>query len=179
MIMNLPMPCKMPSFGLRGLRSITSTSGGSVASATAGAPSVTKFIHRIIAGNNGNGKTPADPRRVQALFTTLKDAKAWFDKGSAIFVDTRFREDYEAGHIQGALSLCFEQLDELYDQVLGQVSKDRLIVTYCSDPECASAVKLADALVARGHTRVVILLEGLPGWMGAGYPVVSGKEPGR
>lgn len=118
------------------------------------------------------------PKKIlQALFTTLADAKACYDKKSAIFLDGRAPIDYEAEHISGAVSLFSERLDELYEQVLSSIPKDRLIVTYCSDPECTEAIKLADTLVARGHTRVVILLEGLPGWKDAGYPVATGKDP--
>jgi len=114
------------------------------------------------------------PKKIEALFTTLEDAKECFDKKSAVFVDARPEEDFKAGHIPGALSLDYSRIEELYDTVLGSMPKDRLIITYCSDPECQTAVKLADALVLRGHTRVVIMLEGFPAWEKAGYPVASG-----
>lgn len=115
--------------------------------------------------------------KVEALFTTLEDAKSVFDSKAAIFLDSRPIEDYEAEHISGALSLYCENFDELYTKVLEAFPKDKIIVTFCSDPECKEAIKLADALVARGHTKVVILLEGLPGWKDAGYPTTNGREP--
>lgn len=114
-------------------------------------------------------------KKVQALFTNLADAKLLFESGSAVFVDSRPIEDYEAEHIKGSLSLYCEKLDDLYESVMGDLPKNKVIVTYCSDPECQEAIKLADGLVAHGHTKVVILLEGLPGWKDAGYPCVSGK----
>jgi len=117
-------------------------------------------------------------RKIQALFTNLNDAKACFDNKSAIFLDSRAVEDFEAEHIAGALWLGFESVEEDYQKVLGKIPKDRLLVTYCSDVQCASAIKLADALVALGHTRVVIMLEGLPGWRDAGYPTSSGMKAG-
>jgi rhodanese-related sulfurtransferase len=122
-----------------------------------------------------NAAKPSPKPKAEALFTTLTDAKACYDAGSAIFIDGRHPDDYAAEHIPGAISLYSEELDKLYDQVLGSVPKDRLIITYCSDPECTEAMKLGDALVARGHTRVVILQEGLPGWKDAGYPTITGK----
>ena len=111
-----------------------------------------------------------EPEPVQALFTTLEDAKSLFVEGSAIFLDARPVEDYNYEHIKGAKWLYSEQIDQLYQKTLGRISKDRIIITYCSDPECTSAVELADALLARGHKKVVILLEGLPGWKDAGWP---------
>jgi rhodanese-related sulfurtransferase len=115
------------------------------------------------------------PKKAEALFTTLPDAKALFDRKSAIFVDARHAEDYSVEHIPGAVSLFAEDLDARYEAVFHGIPKDRTIVTYCSDPQCEMAAKLADALVARGHTKVFILLEGLPGWKNAGYPTISGS----
>ena len=119
---------------------------------------------------------PASPKKIEALFTTLPDSKALWDKKAAVFVDARHKEDYDAEHIEGAVSLYAEELDKLYTGVLGGVPKDRTIVTYCSDPQCETAITLADALVARGHTHVLILLEGLPGWKDAGYPATAGAK---
>jgi len=116
------------------------------------------------------GSLQASAKRIGALFTTLPDAKALFDRKAAIFIDARHSEDYDLEHIPGAVSLFVEDLDKLYEGALGAVPKDRTLVTYCSDPQCGTATKLADALAARGYTRVLILLEGLPGWKGAGYP---------
>ena len=122
---------------------------------------------------------PAPAKQEAGFVDSIQSAKSYFDDSSALFLDARPPEDYEAGHIAGAVSLYFEKLDELYNSVLGKVPKDRLIITYCSDPECKSGLKLADALVGKGFTRVLIFLEGLPGWKDAGYPTASGKEPGR
>jgi rhodanese-related sulfurtransferase len=116
--------------------------------------------------------------KIEALFTTLEDAKDCFDRGNAIFLDARPIEDYESEHIKGALRLSRESFAEDQERVLFSVSKDQLIVTYCDDPECATAIRLADSLVASGYTRVVIMLEGLPGWKAAGYPTARGKETG-
>jgi rhodanese-related sulfurtransferase len=115
----------------------------------------------------------AKPKKIEALFTTLPDAKALFDKKAALFIDARHREDYDVEHIPGAKSMFVDDVGKLDDSVLGGVPKDRTIVTYCSDPQCETAIKVADALAARGHTRVFILLEGLPGWKDAGYPTTK------
>jgi rhodanese-related sulfurtransferase len=123
--------------------------------------------------------SPAAPAAVkhEALFTSLTDAKALFDAKDAVFVDARHQADYEAEHIAGARDLFVDEVGTLYEGALGGVPKNRTIVTYCSDPRCDAAIKLADALVARGHTRVFILLEGIPGWRDAGYPTAKGGTP--
>lgn len=145
-----------------------------VASAAVPTPSVSPKPQK----RGSEGKPQPAPKKIQALFTNLEDAKACFDSKSAIFLDARLSEDYEAEHITGAMWLCYESVEEDYAKVMSQLPKDRLLITYCSDQQCASAIKLADALVARGHTRVVIMLEGLPGWKDAGYPTTTGREAG-
>ena len=41
----------------------------------------------------------------QVARTSPEDARKAFDDGSALFVDVRGTEDYERGHIPGALSI--------------------------------------------------------------------------
>lgn len=38
-------------------------------------------------------------------FISMETAKAHFDAGDAMFVDTRSREDYERSHVPGALAM--------------------------------------------------------------------------
>ncbi len=122
--------------------------------------------------------SPNRSQRPEAPFTTLKEAKALFKGGSALFVDARALEDYEAGHIRGAVSLYYDDVDQLYPGTIGRLPKTVSIVVYCSEPDCESAVRVGDRLLAMGHRRTMILLEGLPGWKNAGLPIVTGKEPG-
>jgi rhodanese-related sulfurtransferase len=140
------------------------------------APVAPNQTHLAVPVTEVKGVPQQSRKDAQALFTTLDDAKALFDKNAAIFLDGRPAVDYEVEHIQGAVSLFTEDVDNLCAKVLGNVPKDKVIVTYCSDPECVEAMKLADALVAKGFTKVVILLEGLPGWKEAGYPTAKAKE---
>lgn len=118
-------------------------------------------------------------KQAKALFINLADAKALYDKNVAVFVDSRLPIDYEAEHIPGSVNIFCDDVDERYAEVLGKIPKDTVIITYCSDPECMESIKLADALVAKGFTRVVILLDGLPGWKDVGYPTVKDNNKNR
>lgn len=110
------------------------------------------------------------PVKLQALFTNLGDAKKLYDKGGALFIDARHSEDFDEEHIRGAVNLYAEDFNQLYEHVLGKVDKNRTIITYCSDPQCDTSIKLGDMLAANGYKHVLILLEGLPGWKDSGYP---------
>jgi 3-mercaptopyruvate sulfurtransferase SseA len=69
--------------------------------------------------------TEADVPRV-----TVQDAKAAFDGGEAIIVDVRSQAAYEAGHVDGALSI---PLNEFETNIAGiDLPKDQWIITYCT-----------------------------------------------
>ncbi len=93
------------------------------------------------------------------------------DDGDVIVLDVRPGEEYEAGHIPGAISV---PLDEL-EQKLVSLPKDSEIVAYCRGPYCVLAPQALELLLSHGF-RARRLEEGLPEWRQAGLPVAVGKE---
>lgn len=93
----------------------------------------------------------------------------YFQSDSAIFLDSRPIEDYRQGHIPGAMAMPIEKLDQ---QQVAKIPKNRLLITYCSDPGCHLALDLAYALLDFGYGPVLVFNEGLREWRSAGYPVV-------
>ena len=80
-------------------------------------------------------------------------------EGAVVLVDVRPREEYEAGHIEGARSI---PIDELEDR-LAELPADREIVAYCRGPFCAYANQAVRRLRATGR-RARRLEEGWPEW---------------
>lgn len=93
-------------------------------------------------------------------------------RGEAIVVDLRPGEEYEAGHLPGALSI---PLDELRSR-LADLPDDVEIVAYCRGPYCALAPTGVGLLRGAGR-RARRLEEGFPEWRLAGLPVVTGTLP--
>jgi len=60
----------------------------------------------------------------------LEDAKAAFDNGSAIIVDVRSEQAFEASHIPGAINIQLGEF-ETNPTELG-LPKDQWIITYCT-----------------------------------------------
>jgi len=56
------------------------------------------------------------------------DAKAALDAGTAVFVDVRSAQEYEQGHIPGALSIPSAELEDR----LGELDPNAWIITYCT-----------------------------------------------
>lgn len=98
-------------------------------------------------------------------------AKQIFDNATALFVDARTRDNYDDGHIPGAVSLPVGQFDELIDAFMDQHDIEQPIVTYCSGRTCEDSHNLAQLLMDIGYGDVQVLIDGYPGWQAKGYPV--------
>jgi rhodanese-related sulfurtransferase len=89
--------------------------------------------------------------------------------GDVVVVDVRPREEYEAGHIEGARSIPLEELEDR----LAELPVDREVVAYCRGPFCAFAHEAVRRLRAEGR-RARRLEEGWPEWRLAGQ--VHGRD---
>ncbi len=92
--------------------------------------------------------------------------------GEVTVLDVRPREEYEAGHIPGAISIPLDDLEAR----LAELPTDSEIVAYCRGPYCLYAPTAVEIL--RNHGRIARrLVDGFPEWRLAGLPVTTGVEP--
>ncbi len=66
----------------------------------------------------------------EVLRTTVEDAKAAFDNGTAILVDVRAPSSFEMSHISGAINISLSDI-ELNPTSL-KLDKNQWIITYCT-----------------------------------------------
>ena len=98
-------------------------------------------------------------------------AKYIFDKDEALFVDARSQNDYDNGHIPGAVSLPVGRFEERIESFLNRYPAEQPIVTYCSGRTCEDSHNLAQFLSDVGFTNVRVFIDGFPGWEAEGYPI--------
>jgi rhodanese-related sulfurtransferase len=79
--------------------------------------------------------------------------------GDVVLIDVRPRQEFDAGHIEGARSIPIE---ELHDR-LAELPADREIVAYCRGPFCAYAHDAVRRLNAAGRP-ARRLQDGWPEW---------------
>ena len=99
---------------------------GCQTASTNGVDTVT--AQNTVKGNNATPPPPSATPADDAPRITLADAKAAFDAGSAVFVDTRAATAYNDEHIKGALNIPKDKLAEK----IGDLPKDKKIIAYCS-----------------------------------------------
>ncbi|MGH3554950.1 MAG: ArsR/SmtB family transcription factor [Mycobacterium sp.] len=115
--------------------------------------------------------TATELLRTDAEAVTRDELLVRAERGEVTVIDVRPREEYEAGHIPGAISI---PLDELPTR-LAELPADTDIVAYCRGAYCVlapDAVRLADT-----HGRAVRrLTDGMLEWRLAGLPVATGTD---
>jgi rhodanese-related sulfurtransferase len=100
-------------------------------------------------------------------------ARALLGDPTIVFVDCRAADQFQSGHISGALSMPSDR--ELPSAALALLRGAQTIIAYCdARGGCESSQRLAARLRELGLPDVRILSDGLPGWLQANYPAESG-----
>jgi rhodanese-related sulfurtransferase len=80
-------------------------------------------------------------------------------RGGVVLVDVRPREEFAAGHIDGAQSIPIDELERR----LSELPDDREVIAYCRGPFCAYAHE-AVRMLERSGRRALRLDDGWPEW---------------
>lgn len=108
------------------------------------------------------------------LTVPLEEARTLFFSGEAVFIDARSSELYQFGHILGARSLPWEELDAYVEKVTRDLAAETTIITYCDGEACGLSRELALELEARGYRKVRVLVNGWSLWLSHELPVAVG-----
>ena len=106
----------------------------------------------------------------EPMMASLEFTKYFFDNKKAVFVDARESEEFEIGHIAGAINIPFDYYDEYMD-IIDALKYDDVFIIYCSGGECSLSLDLADVFFSdKAFENVFVFESGLPAWQDAGYP---------
>jgi rhodanese-related sulfurtransferase len=97
---------------------------------------------------------------------TMDELKKRLRDKDVLVLDVRPPEEFDAGHIRGALSMPVGQLKRR----LRELPKNKEIVAYCRGQYCSFAPEAVRYLTDKGY-RAKLLREGLPDWASAGLPL--------
>jgi len=104
----------------------------------------------------------------------LTQAKTLFDI-NGLFIDGRNREEYEKGHIKGAINIPYEEFTKLTieekKEMMKKYNKNGVIVCYCDGGGCDVSIDLGYEFAKIGFNSVNIYLGGYAEWKSKGYPV--------
>ena len=100
---------------------------------------------------------------------TLPELRRLVREGEVTVIDVRPQDEYEAGHIPGAVSIPVAELKRR----LRDLPKRREVIAYCRGPYCVFALEAVTLLRKHGF-KARRAEDGLPAWRDAGLPMVTG-----
>ena len=109
------------------------------------------------------------------LDISFEEAKKLFMEKSALFIDARSMDEYVKGHILGARSLSWHDVDQRFIEVTEDISPDTVIITYCEGVNCELSCDLALFLLDMGFSNVRVLSDGWTEWNKSHLPVEKGN----
>lgn len=83
-------------------------------------------------------------------------------------LDARPAEEFRTGHLAGALSHPWKDVD---DGKIPLPPPDGPTVLYCANEFCEDALRLGRLLLERGDADVAVLIQGYDGWWNRRWPV--------
>jgi rhodanese-related sulfurtransferase len=108
-------------------------------------------------------------------FITLAEAEDLFARAGAVFIDSRSREEFAAGHVPGALNIPLEESKQGLSGANLPYPQGQTLVVYCEGGDCQTSLSLAKLIHEQGFRDIRIFTGGWTGWSAAGLPV----EPPR
>ena len=97
------------------------------------------------------GKDKENDQGAVYVNITAEEAKQIMDSEEGyIILDVRTQEEYDGGHIPGAIVISHEEIAEKAEEVL--TDKDQLILVYCRSGRRSKLA--AEALVELGYTNI-------------------------
>lgn len=113
-------------------------------------------------------KVIKDFRADKTIFesVTIDELLIKIKKQNVILLDVRPKEEYNSGHIKGALSIPIENLESS----LKLLPKNAEVIAYCRGPFCVFADEAVKILLKKKY-KAKRLEEGFPDWKLKGLPI--------
>ena len=88
-----------------------------------------------------------------------------------VWLDPRTLKEYEEGHVPGAISLPFPEIERSYESRLRSAAS---IVVYDTNWNDVIAVSASKRLMELGHSNVYTLKGGIEAWIADGQSIATG-----
>jgi rhodanese-related sulfurtransferase len=116
---------------------------------------------------------PEIPDAGRPVQIELRALKRYFDADAALIIDARDPDEYDGGHIAGAINLPYHDAVDDPSSLRALETRGRPIITYCGGGSCEVSLTVAEELSSAGHDRIAVYIGGFSEWVEAGYPVGS------
>ena len=116
-------------------------------------------------GGGDSGYVNITPTEAQALIESHQDDPSF------IILDVRSAEEFAAGHLENALSLCVLCSDPAFRAGLADFDRSSTILVYCRTGRRSATA--SGIMVSEGFTNVYNMTGGITEWQSLGLPAVQ------
>ena len=102
-------------------------------------------------------------------WVSLREARELYSKPGVFFIDVNEPEVYERYHITGATPVTSKDLLRFLP-----ADKHATLVFYCAERRCTASHAAAREAIKLGYSSVLVMPEGIFGWVNAGLPTSKG-----
>jgi rhodanese-related sulfurtransferase len=114
------------------------------------------------------------PKTVMTTADLEKLVAVGSEKGKYTLIDSRPLHLFQEGAIPTSIDLPYDEFDKLIDRL--PKDKNAMIVFYDSGPSCNMSPTSAAKAHKLGYTNIRIYKDGMPGWLGKNFGVLSVKD---
>ena len=93
------------------------------------------------------------------------------ESGSHLVLDARPMEEFDKGHLPGAIPFPFATHIDSFDEMSAMLGPSQPVLVYCSGRRCDDALMLGAFLRAQGTEKIVLFPGGTGAWVEAGLPL--------
>jgi rhodanese-related sulfurtransferase len=131
------------------------------------------LIEPVDTVNQENAGNSNDAIAIEEI--SMQRAMEIYRDDKALFADARGGNEFNSGHIKGAVNLSEVQFDQWIGAFLENNDPAITIITYCEGYYCPLAKKLAAKLMMAGFENVYYLPDGWGNWNKFRMPVETGE----
>lgn len=125
----------------------------------------------------GEAVVPPSAEEGDPPFISISEAWDFFNYQEIIFIDARDPEDYEYAHVQRAINIPFDYIDEEWEAVIDALDRSAEYVIYCSGNECESSLFLGRLMgVEYGFDNLHVFYGGWEEWETNELPIVTADD---
>jgi rhodanese-related sulfurtransferase len=100
---------------------------------------------------------------------TAQEAKTMIDKGDVVVVDVRTPQEFNAGHLKGAVLANVN--DPSFESTISKVAKNKSVVVYCA--RGGRSATASERMTALGYKSVHNMTGGYTAWSAAGLSTTT------
>jgi len=132
---------------------------------------------RALANPDSMAALMAKKEKSEFTIVTLEQVKRLLSEHRALFIDARGADEYEKGHIKGALNIPYLEVDKHFEEIVN-IPRDTLVVVYCHNPDCSVGRDLVSFMKQLEFRNLLVYDNGWDEWEKTGMPIKK-SSPGK